>query len=38
VIRVPRRVFQSLLPERSTPEGCVEEYYLQRTPFESIAE
>jgi hypothetical protein len=33
VVRVPRRVFQRLLPER-----CVEAYYLQRTRFESIAE
>jgi hypothetical protein len=31
-------VFQSLLPERPTPEPCVEAYYLQRTRFESIAE
>jgi hypothetical protein len=36
VVRVPRRV--SLLPERPTPERCVEAYYLQRTRFESIAE
>jgi hypothetical protein len=35
---VPRRVFQRLLPERPTPERCVEAYYLQRTRFESIAE
>jgi hypothetical protein len=38
VVRVPRRVFQSLLPERPTPERCVEAYYLQRTRFESTAE
>jgi uncharacterized protein DUF1488 len=38
VIRVPRRVFQRLLPERPTPERCVEAYYLQRTRFERIAE
>jgi hypothetical protein len=31
-------VFQCLLPERPTPEKCVETYYLQRTRFESIAE
>ena len=31
-------MFQSLLPERPTPERCVEAYYLQRTRFESIAE
>jgi Protein of unknown function (DUF1488) len=38
VVRVPRRVFQRLLPERPTPERCVETYYLQRTRCESIAE
>ena len=38
VVRVPRRVFQRLLPERPTAERCVEAYYLQRTRFESIAE
>ena len=38
VVRVPRRVFQRLLPERPTPERCVEAYYLQRTRFESITE
>jgi hypothetical protein len=38
VVRVPRRVFQRLLPERPTPERCVEAYYLQRNRFESIAE
>ena len=38
VIRVPRRVFQHLLPESSTPERCLEAYYLQRTRFETIAE
>ena len=37
VVRVPRRVFQRLLPEGPTPERCVEAYYLQRTRFESIA-
>jgi hypothetical protein len=26
------------LPERPTPERCVEAYYLQKTRFESIAE
>jgi hypothetical protein len=36
VVRVPRRVFQRLLPE--PPERCVEAYYLQRPRFESIAE
>jgi hypothetical protein len=38
VVRVPRRVFQRLLPERPTPERCVEAYYLQRIRFESVAE
>jgi hypothetical protein len=28
VVRVPRRVFQRMLPERPTPERCVEAYYL----------
>jgi hypothetical protein len=37
VVRVLRRVFKRLLPERPTPERCVEAYYLQRTQFESIA-
>jgi hypothetical protein len=35
---VPRRVLQRLLPERPTPERCVEAYYLQRTRFERVAE
>jgi len=38
VVRVPRRAFQRLLPERPTPARCAEAYYLQRTRFESIAE
>ena len=38
VVRVPRRVFQRLLPESPTPERCLEAYYLQRTRFETIAE
>jgi hypothetical protein len=38
VVRVPRRVFQRLLPERPAPARCVEAYYLQRTRFEGIAE
>ena len=38
IVRVPRRVFQRLLPERPTPERCVEAFFLQRTRFESIAE
>jgi hypothetical protein len=38
LVRVPRCTFQYLLPERPTPERCVEAYYLDRTRFESIAE
>ena len=38
VVGVSRRVFHRLLPERPSPERCVEAYYLQRTRFESIAE
>jgi hypothetical protein len=38
VVRVPRRTFRYLLPERPTPERCVEAYYLQRTRLEGIAE
>jgi hypothetical protein len=38
VVRVPRSVFQRLLPESPTPERCLEAYYLQRTRFETIAE
>jgi hypothetical protein len=38
VVRVPRRVFQRLLPERPTPGRCIETYFLQRTRFETIAE
>jgi hypothetical protein len=36
IVRVPCRVFQRLLPERPTPERCVEAYYLQRTRFETM--
>ena len=38
VVRIPRRVFQRLLPETPTPERCLEGYYLQQTRFELIAE
>ena len=38
VARVSRRMFQRLLPERPSPEQCVEAYHLQRTRFETIAE
>jgi Protein of unknown function (DUF1488) len=38
LVRVPRREFQRVLPQRPTPERCVEAYYLQRTRFDNIAE
>jgi hypothetical protein len=38
IVGVPRRVFQRLLPDRPTPERCVEAYYFQRTRVEGIAE
>jgi hypothetical protein len=38
VVRVPRRVFQSLLDQRPTPERCLEAYYLHRTRLELITE
>src|SRR5271169_2381613 len=38
VVRVPRRVFQILLPEAPTPERCLEAYHLHRTRLEFIAE
>jgi Protein of unknown function (DUF1488) len=38
VVRVPRRVFQRLVPESPSPERCLEAYHLQRTRFERIAE
>jgi hypothetical protein len=38
LVRVSRRVFQRLSPERPTPERCVQAYHLQRTRFERIAE
>jgi Protein of unknown function (DUF1488) len=38
VVRVPRRVFQRLVPESPTPGRCLEAYHLQRTRFEQIAE
>jgi hypothetical protein len=38
IVRVPRRVFQSLLGEAPTPERCLEIYYLYRTRLELIAE
>lgn len=38
VVRVHRRVFQSLLGEAPTPQWCLEGYYLHRTRLELIAE
>ena len=38
VVRIPGRVFQRLLDKSSTPERCLEAYYLQRTRLELIAE
>jgi Protein of unknown function (DUF1488) len=37
-VRIGRRVFQSLLDQRPTPERCLEAYHLQRTRFELIVE
>ena len=31
-------MFERILPERPTPERCIEAYYVQGTRFESIAE
>ncbi|MGC2200488.1 MAG: DUF1488 family protein [Stellaceae bacterium] len=38
VVRVSRRVFQSLLSQAPTPEPCLDAYYLHRTRLELIAE
>jgi Protein of unknown function (DUF1488) len=38
VVRIPRRVFQALLPEAPTPERCLQAYHLNRTRLELIAE
>jgi hypothetical protein len=38
VVRVPRRVFQTLLDQSATPERCLEAYHLHRTRLELIAE
>lgn len=37
VVRTPRRVFQRVLDQAPTPEGCIEAYHLQRTRLELIA-
>jgi hypothetical protein len=38
IVRVSRRVFQSMLDQAPTPERCLEAYYMQRTRLELIAE
>ena len=38
VVRISRRVFQSVLDQAPTPERCLEAYHLDRTHFELIAE
>jgi len=38
VVRVPCRVFQSLLEQAPIPERCIEAYHLYRTRLELIAE
>jgi hypothetical protein len=38
VVRVPRTLFQSLLPMSPTPERCVEAFHLERARFEQAAE
>jgi len=38
VVRIPRRVFQSLLADAPSPQRCLEAYYLRRTRLELIAE
>jgi hypothetical protein len=35
---VPRRVFQTLIGSRPTPEQCVQHYHLNRTGLERVAE
>lgn len=37
-VRVPRSVFQHLLPVSPTPEICVEAFHLERARFEQAAE
>ncbi len=38
VVRVHRRVFQSLLDDAPTPQRCLEAYHLHRTRLELVAE
>jgi len=37
-VRVPRTVFQALLPVSPTPEACVEAFHLERARFEQAVE
>ena len=37
-VRVPRSLFQSLLPVSPTPEACVEAFHLERARFEQAVE
>jgi hypothetical protein len=37
-VRIGRRVFQTLLDQRPTPERCMEAFHLRRTRFEIIVE
>jgi Protein of unknown function (DUF1488) len=38
IVRVRRRVFQSLLEQRPTPQLCIEAFHLSRSEFERAAE
>ena len=38
LVRVPRLVFQRLLPNAATPQSCLEAYHLHRSEFERAAE
>ena len=37
-VRVPRAVFQALLPMSPTPEACIEAFHLERARFEQAVE
>jgi hypothetical protein len=38
IVRVPRRAFQGLPDQRTTPDRCLEAYYVHRTRLELISE
>lgn len=38
LVRVPRLVFQQLLPNAATPQSCLEAYHFHRSEFERAAE